>query len=42
MMSFPNEAAYRAWADSPAYREIAKDRLAGSNGVVLLVQAFHT
>lgn len=38
LMSFPDEAAFRAWADSPAYREIAKDRLAGSDAVVLLVE----
>ena len=38
LMSFPDEAAFRAWAESPAYREIARDRHAGSNGVVLLVQ----
>jgi len=37
LMSFPDEAAFRAWADSPAYQEIARDRLAGSDGVVLLV-----
>jgi uncharacterized protein (DUF1330 family) len=38
LMSFPDEAAFRAWATSPEYQEIAKDRLAGSNGVVLLVK----
>lgn len=38
LMSFPDEAAFRDWADSPAYREIARDRLAGSDGVVVLVQ----
>lgn len=38
MMSFPDEAAFHAWADSEAYREIAKDRLAGSDAVVLLVR----
>lgn len=38
LMSFPDEAAFRAWADSPAYQAIAKDRLAGSTGVVLLVR----
>ena len=40
MMSFPDEASYRAWADSPAYQDISKDRLAGSNGVVLLIKGF--
>lgn len=38
LMSFPDEPAFRAWATSPEYQEIAKDRLAGSNGVVLLVK----
>ena len=39
LMSFPDEAAYREWADSPAYREISKDRKAGAEAVVLLVKA---
>jgi uncharacterized protein (DUF1330 family) len=38
LMSFPDEAAWRAFADSPAYREIAADRLAGADAVVLLVK----
>jgi uncharacterized protein (DUF1330 family) len=38
LMSFPDEAAFRDWAESPAYREIAKDRIAGSTGVVLLAK----
>ncbi len=38
LMSFPDEAAFREWADSPAYQEIAKDRKAGSEAVVLLVK----
>jgi uncharacterized protein (DUF1330 family) len=38
LMSFPDEAAFRAWATSPEYQEIAVDRHAGSNGVVLLVK----
>lgn len=38
LMSFPDETAFRAWADSPAYQEIARDRLAGSDGVVLLAK----
>ena len=38
LMSFPTEAAFRAWMQSPGYQEISKDRLAGSNGVVLLAQ----
>jgi uncharacterized protein (DUF1330 family) len=38
VLSFPDEPAFREWAESPDYREIAKDRLAGSTGVVLLVK----
>lgn len=38
LMSFPDEAAFRAWATSPEYEEISKDRRAGSDAVVLLVK----
>jgi uncharacterized protein (DUF1330 family) len=38
LMSFPDEAAFRAWADSPEYVEISKDRKAGAEAIVLLVQ----
>jgi uncharacterized protein (DUF1330 family) len=38
LLSFPDEAAFREFAESPEYLEIAKDRRAGSNGVVLLVK----
>ncbi len=37
LLAFPEESAYRAWADSPEYQEIAKDRRAGAEGVVLLL-----
>jgi len=40
LMSFPDEAAFRAWADSPDYLEIAKDRKAGAEGIVLLAKGF--
>ena len=40
LMSFPDEDAFQAWAQSPAYREISIDRAAGSNGIVLLVKGF--
>ena len=40
LLEFPDEAAFRAWADSPEYQEIAIDRKAGSNAVVLLVKGF--
>ena len=38
LMSFPDEAAFRGWAESPEYQEISKDRRAGADTVVLLVQ----
>jgi uncharacterized protein (DUF1330 family) len=40
IIGFPDEAAARRWLDSPEYGEIAVDRLAASDGVVLLVQGF--
>ena len=38
LMSFPDEAAFRAWAESPEYRLISQDRHAGADTVVLLVK----
>lgn len=38
LIAFETEAALKAWAESPAYEEIARDRKAGSTGVVLLVR----
>lgn len=38
VLEFPDEPAFREWAESPEYREIAKDRIAGSNAVILLVR----
>jgi uncharacterized protein (DUF1330 family) len=38
LMSFPDEAAFRAWSDSPEYQEISKDRKAGAQGIVLLAK----
>jgi uncharacterized protein (DUF1330 family) len=40
LMSFPDEAAYRAWADSPEYLEISKERKAGARAIVLLAKGF--
>jgi uncharacterized protein (DUF1330 family) len=37
LMSFPDQAAFRAWAESPEYRSISVDRHAGADTVVLLV-----
>ncbi len=38
LMSFPDEAAFRSWAQSPEYQDISKDRFAGADTVVLLVK----
>jgi uncharacterized protein (DUF1330 family) len=38
LLSFPDEKAFRDWAESPEYREISKDRKSGSDAVVLLVK----
>ena len=38
LMSFPDEAAFRGWAQSQEYQEISKDRRAGADTVVLLVE----
>src|ERR1700738_5102407 len=40
LMSFPDEAAFHAWADSPEYLEISKDRKAGAQAIVLLARGF--
>jgi len=40
LMSFLDEAAFRAWVDSPEYVEISKDRKAGAEAIVLLAQGF--
>jgi uncharacterized protein (DUF1330 family) len=40
LMSFPDEAAFHAWANSPEYLEISKDRKAGAQGIVLLAKGF--
>jgi uncharacterized protein (DUF1330 family) len=40
MMSFPDETSFSAWADSPEYLEISRDRKAGATAVVLLAKGF--
>jgi uncharacterized protein (DUF1330 family) len=39
LMEFPDKESYEAWATSPEYVEIAKDRIAGADTVTLLVRA---
>ena len=38
LMSFPDEAAFRLWSESPDYQEISKDRREGADSVVLLAK----
>src|SRR5277367_1293005 len=38
VISFPDEAEFRAWAESPEYLEIAKDRKVGAKSVIVLVK----
>ena len=38
LMSFPDEAAFRLWSESPEYQEISKDRRSGADTVVLLAK----
>lgn len=38
VVSFPNEALFRDWAESSEYLEIAKDRKAGAKSVIMLVK----
>lgn len=40
LMSFPDEAAFRGWAESPEYQAISVDRRAGADAVVMLVKGF--
>jgi len=40
LMSFPDEAAFHAWANSAEYLEIAKDRHAGAEAIVVLARGF--
>ena len=40
LMEFADSATFRAWAASPEYTEIAEDRKAGADAVVLLVKSF--
>lgn len=38
ILAFPSEEAFRAFALSPEYQEISKDRVAGTESVALLAQ----
>jgi len=36
VLSFPDEASFRDWAEAPEYQEIAKDRKAGAKSVIVM------
>ena len=38
VVSFPDEASFRDWAESPEYLEIAEDRRAGASSIIMLVK----
>ena len=38
LLAFPDKAAARRWAGSPEYREIAKDRIAAADVIVLIAE----
>jgi uncharacterized protein (DUF1330 family) len=38
LMSFPDQAEFRSWSESAEYQEISRDRDAGADTVVLLVE----
>ena len=40
VLSFASREAALAWASSPEYLEIAKDRHAGSDGIIVLAEGF--
>jgi uncharacterized protein (DUF1330 family) len=40
VLSFANREAALTWANSPEYLEIARDRLAGSDAIVVLAKGF--
>jgi uncharacterized protein (DUF1330 family) len=40
LLAFPDAAAARRWADSPEYRKIAEDRIAGADAIVLMAEGF--
>jgi uncharacterized protein (DUF1330 family) len=38
ILAFPSEPEFRAWFESPEYLEIARERQAGADAVILLVR----
>jgi uncharacterized protein (DUF1330 family) len=42
VVSFPDEASFRDWIESPDYLEIAEDRKAGATSIIELVKGIPT
>ncbi|WP_374470133.1 DUF1330 domain-containing protein [Phenylobacterium sp.] len=40
LLAFEDRAAALRWAESPEYRAIAEDRIAGSDAIVVLAEGF--
>jgi uncharacterized protein (DUF1330 family) len=40
VLSFPDEGAFRDWAESTEYQEIAEDRKAAARSVILMVHGW--
>jgi uncharacterized protein (DUF1330 family) len=40
VLSFPDEASFRDWAESAEYQEIAEDRKAAARSVIVMVHGF--
>ncbi|MGB6209969.1 DUF1330 domain-containing protein [Mycobacterium sp.] len=38
LMSFPDDAEFRSWSESPEYQQISQDRRAGADTVVVLAK----
>lgn len=38
VVSFPDEASFRDWVESPEYLQIAEDRKAGASSIIMLVK----
>lgn len=42
LLRFPDRAGFDAWAQSPQYQEISRDRLAATDGEVIVIRGLTT
>jgi uncharacterized protein (DUF1330 family) len=42
VVTFPDEASFRDWVESPEYLEIAEDRRAGATSIIVLARGIPT